>query len=229
MGNSKTKVIIVGNGSSLNGSKKGELIDSFDKVVRLNKYLIEGHEEDVGSKTDVCMLNCKAFVNHFSDDDMADRLISLEKVFAIIRGDRELSEYIDVKEAHPIGRIAVGLLERYDNMEAFDRTLLHLFHDILGIKTPCIACERSSELIITTGLYAIGYYIKEGYDVSIIGFDSMDLKMKIDEHGWDIPIDKLLHYQGHGLLNVDLEHKIFEEGRWLRGMVGLGIITRLDG
>ncbi len=228
MDNSKTKVVVVGNGSSLNGKKQGELIDSFDKVVRLNKYLIDGYEEDVGYKTDSVMMNAKSFVHHFSDNDLIDRLESLDEVIAIIRGDRELNQYIDVLKRGYIGKMALDLMERYENMYPLDMKLVRDFHDMLGIKTPCVCCERSGDLLVSTGMYAIGHYLREGYDVSIIGFDSMDLHMKFDENGWDVDADKLLHYQGVGLLNVGLEHKVFEEARLLRGLTNLGIIKRLD-
>lgn len=45
------KVIIVGNGSSLLDKNNGELIDSFDIVVRFNSYTIEKFEKQVGTKT----------------------------------------------------------------------------------------------------------------------------------------------------------------------------------
>lgn len=46
-------VIVVGNAASLLDKRNGALIDSFDVVVRLNKYVIKGYEEHVGKKTDV--------------------------------------------------------------------------------------------------------------------------------------------------------------------------------
>lgn len=50
-----TKMIIVGNGTPTRGA--GSVIDSFDVVARLNKFVIDGFENDVGSRTDVVGLN----------------------------------------------------------------------------------------------------------------------------------------------------------------------------
>jgi len=49
----KPSCVVVGNGPSLRGSGMGGIIDSYDVVVRLNNYVVEGCEGDVGSKTDV--------------------------------------------------------------------------------------------------------------------------------------------------------------------------------
>tara|TARA_R110001592_G_scaffold328964_1_gene610580 strand:+ start:2404 stop:2991 length:588 start_codon:yes stop_codon:yes gene_type:complete len=47
------KIIVVGNGEGVLNKKNGELIDSFDVVVRLGRYVTEGFEEFVGSRTDI--------------------------------------------------------------------------------------------------------------------------------------------------------------------------------
>ncbi|MBN3306388.1 SIA7A sialyltransferase, partial [Amia calva] len=44
---------VVGNGGILNGSRKGEEIDSHDYVFRMNGAVIKGYEDDVGKKTSV--------------------------------------------------------------------------------------------------------------------------------------------------------------------------------
>ena len=47
------KVILIGPSPSLEGSKKGEYIDSFDVVVRLNKSFPVEANEDIGTRTDI--------------------------------------------------------------------------------------------------------------------------------------------------------------------------------
>ena len=49
----KSDLILVGNGPSVKSHKMGELIDSYDTVVRFNWYHIDGYEEYVGTKTDI--------------------------------------------------------------------------------------------------------------------------------------------------------------------------------
>lgn len=48
-----SNVVIVGNGEGVLDKKNGALIDSFETVVRLGRYVTEGFEEYVGSKTDI--------------------------------------------------------------------------------------------------------------------------------------------------------------------------------
>ncbi|MBM3453596.1 MAG: hypothetical protein FJX80_00460 [Bacteroidetes bacterium] len=47
------KIIIVGNGSSVLLEENGGLIDSFEEIVRFNKYAINGYEKNVGTKTSI--------------------------------------------------------------------------------------------------------------------------------------------------------------------------------
>lgn len=48
-----SKVILVGNGFSSKEHELGELIDSYDTVVRFNWYQTKGREKYIGSKTDI--------------------------------------------------------------------------------------------------------------------------------------------------------------------------------
>lgn len=49
------KLILIGNSCEVLGKQKGELIDTFDSVVRLGAYELSGFEKDVGSRTDYCI------------------------------------------------------------------------------------------------------------------------------------------------------------------------------
>ena len=49
--NTNDNVVILGNGPSLLGKNLGSKIDSFDNIIRANKFKIKGFEKDVGSKT----------------------------------------------------------------------------------------------------------------------------------------------------------------------------------
>lgn len=46
-------IVIVGNGTSLLSRHNGQLIDSFDDVVRFNSYSIEPYQSHVGTKTTI--------------------------------------------------------------------------------------------------------------------------------------------------------------------------------
>lgn len=49
----KTNCIIIGNGQSALNYKAGLIIDSYPKVIRLNNFVITGHETCIGTKTDI--------------------------------------------------------------------------------------------------------------------------------------------------------------------------------
>lgn len=46
-------IAIVGNGASVLNKHNGEFIDCCDRVVRINKFIIEGYEKHVGSTLDI--------------------------------------------------------------------------------------------------------------------------------------------------------------------------------
>jgi hypothetical protein len=46
-------LLIVGNGEGVLEKQNGKVIDSFDTVVRLGRYVTEGYEKYVGEKTDI--------------------------------------------------------------------------------------------------------------------------------------------------------------------------------
>ena len=53
-----SKIVLIGNGPSVLDHKFGRLIDSFETVVRFSWYHINGHEEYVGTKTDIWFTTC---------------------------------------------------------------------------------------------------------------------------------------------------------------------------
>jgi hypothetical protein len=66
---SKThNIIVVGNGLSLLESKRGSEIDSFDIVVRMGSYCLDGYEEYVGTKTDIFCTIANMFCKSSRDE-----------------------------------------------------------------------------------------------------------------------------------------------------------------
>ena len=55
-----SRVAVVGNGGVINERKWGELIDSFDRVIRFNHAIKGGNEDHAGSKTTDLVINCHA-------------------------------------------------------------------------------------------------------------------------------------------------------------------------
>ena len=58
------KLAIVGSSGNLNNSNNGNLIDSFDDVIRFNTSITKGFEDDVGTKTTLRAVNNVVFDNN---------------------------------------------------------------------------------------------------------------------------------------------------------------------
>ena len=54
-----SKVVIVANAKIKEDNKRGNDINSFDKVIRMNRFETDGFEEYLGSKTDIWCINRK--------------------------------------------------------------------------------------------------------------------------------------------------------------------------
>lgn len=54
-------ICLVGSAPNIINSNKGNIIDNFDIVVRFNDVKINGFENDIGSKTDLLVMNSAAF------------------------------------------------------------------------------------------------------------------------------------------------------------------------
>ena len=68
------RVAIIGSGGNVIGKNKGTYIDSFDYVIRFNKSITDGYEEDVGKKTTHRVINplvylCKPLGSDFPKQD----------------------------------------------------------------------------------------------------------------------------------------------------------------
>lgn len=57
--------IVVGNGGSLLDREMGNLIDSYDTVVRINRCKTDGFEKHVGSKTDIWVVSVHGALGRF--------------------------------------------------------------------------------------------------------------------------------------------------------------------
>ncbi len=92
-------VAIVGNAPSLEGYHLGPHIDSFDVIVRFNEFVLDGFEENIGSRTDIAVTNPYAETRqnpHFDRDvDLVLVISSLtrrgeEAVFRKWVGDKDV-------------------------------------------------------------------------------------------------------------------------------------------
>jgi hypothetical protein len=87
------KILLVGNGSSMLDSKRKDLIDSYDTVVRFNSYKIEGYEEYVGTKTDI-WFTCNML--HINEIDVYSKVL-----FHSWAHENDCKIYKQIKETRP--------------------------------------------------------------------------------------------------------------------------------
>lgn len=142
------KCIIIGNGESAI-KNDGKIIDSFDKVVRLNNFETVGYEEFVGTKTDL-LFTCT--LENYSVKELSK---FPEIILALINNeDGTIDNNVLIKTA-----LSKNISDVITWTEA----------RILGEKVANIEWNQ----YFSTGLLAIYYmiFIKE-YDVTITGFDN---------------------------------------------------------
>ena len=83
-------VAIVGNSGKLKNEEYGELIDSYDIVIRCNLARVEGYEKSVGTKTDFRFIAGKSFWRDLSENFSAyddNFLTSLKDQHFIIKAE----------------------------------------------------------------------------------------------------------------------------------------------
>jgi hypothetical protein len=138
------RVIIVANGPSANEHQLGAKIDGYDIVVRINNYLVRGHEKEVGQRTDV-------WVNGANKGLKIRRQIPKKIVVMIppvvLAGK---ADWIHNRVKRRLGTEHYYLVP-LNEMEVLEATA--------GISRP------------TTGLFSILYFTSLGYDVTIHGFN----------------------------------------------------------
>ena len=76
------KLAIVGNAPSEIGTGNGKKIDSYDIVVRINNYVIDGYENDYGTKTDI-------WIRGFGGLDMKDYSLNNNYLLTCMTGQYE--------------------------------------------------------------------------------------------------------------------------------------------
>jgi hypothetical protein len=140
------KIIIVGNGASILEKENGELIDSFEKVVRMNDFKTEGYKKYTGSKTDI-LFTCRLDVYN-----------SLEKI----------CQFPEV--------ILCTLTDPWNGVKAKPEVLdcANITHQISRIEGRILGASLGMDPLCypSTGLIAIHYFLEMYGHVTITGFDN---------------------------------------------------------
>tara|TARA_R100000005_G_C4952289_1_gene172268 strand:+ start:142 stop:696 length:555 start_codon:yes stop_codon:yes gene_type:complete len=82
------KICVVGNSPNLLETNYGDVIDSHDVIIRCNRYILDGYEKHVGSRTDYRVVNCHFWKKkdtdshgkHFSEWDNSRKILETEMI-----------------------------------------------------------------------------------------------------------------------------------------------------
>lgn len=150
-----SKIIIIGNGTSILDREYGKKIDSYSKVVRFNNYGTRGFEKYAGLKTNI-WFNVIDFKNKENEWRMNEKY---EKI------------YLHSWEPNPEkDELLINFKNFYKHKN--DSFLEKISHDL--IKEIVTYSDDPTYVGISTGLIAIWLFLKEYESVDIIGFDWWD-------------------------------------------------------
>jgi len=185
--------IIVGNGEGAIDKSRAAVIDSYDVVVRMNRFRVAGYEEVLGKKCTHWVLNCA--------------LTTDERNYAVNNIERVKKETIGLREvlvltANTKGRgrrlkeIARVLAENYDikvRYKIFSRWIMRRL----------LRLQRKP----STGFVAILYFLKRYREITLVGFDfgssdhywgNFGQKDIPGKHDWDTEKKFIMKYRERG-------------------------------
>ena len=162
-------VILVGNGESLLGSNMGEKIDSYDTVVRFDGLNIEGYEKDVGTKTDILVLDSYKFLRYMKTefDDIRDEMYDIKEIW-ITPSEESYNVIVDSFQTD-----FKNLKIMYEIVENYKQAL--------GYYIDC-ECDRLGSNYISSELCAILTLISRKENLDVIGFDFLDTNINTLKH-----------------------------------------------
>jgi len=181
-------VILVGNGESLLGSNMGEVIDSYDTVVRFDGLNIEGYEKDVGTKTDILVLDSYNFLRYMKEefDDIRDEMYDLDEIW--ITDNEESYNLI----AQSFNSDFKNLKYCVDEIKKYKESLGYYDY----INTNRVGCNY-----ISPEFFSILNYISKGVNIDVIGFDFLKSDINNLKHKVVYGENKLLEGLNSGVNN----------------------------
>jgi hypothetical protein len=152
------RIIIIGNGPSAIGQNRGHDIDTFDTIIRINNFVTDGMETQVGSRTDI-------WVNG-ANQGLKRRSIIPKNILVMI-------------PPSVLARKGDSIHKRIKNRLSTKQYYM-LPIDIMTQMEE--ACEISRP---TTGFFAIYFHYLLGFDITLHGFDFF---VGTRSHYFDSPI-----------------------------------------
>lgn len=200
-------IVIIGNSHDIIKTKKGEFIDSCDRIIRINSFKIHGVEEFVGSRVDIVSICLAKFV-------VENALVFSKKVISKANEIWSPSwpEYFttqDFERAKEILEIDRNNIRVSNNTEEI-KLLKSVYDEVFcyansrqGIKT---SSEDGRKYLPTTGFLTLklAKFIFSNSNIFITGFglDSEPTDERFDDskvpmwEGHDLPTERALLQEG---------------------------------
>jgi len=161
-------VVIIGNGRSAVTLANGDYINTFNHVVRINRFRIKGFEKYIGTRT-----------THigFAEDVYKDYLKTEEELFKLNKEFWKPSYKSIFSKGKTFGLTNKEIKEeiqifKYNNIytpEKFPEAKNLLFFNYKPTKENEVIVDNSK--MYSTGFCSIMYFIEKGYTPTITGFD----------------------------------------------------------
>lgn len=193
----KNSVAIVGASGCLTSSEYGELIDSYDEVIRFNRSPTEGFQQDVGSKTTLRVVNNHVFNNN--DISSEGYTNSPPNFVRNLRDCRIMYVGPDFGPWHMRDR----------NSHPSNELYLYQYNTISDLKH-FLECSFPQNLLV--GSIAVGLCVKAGLKPTLFGFDTE-------------PIPRTHYYQDRPKKWNDVAHNPSEEQKMLLRLESKGLIS----
>ena len=144
-------VAIVGNSGKLKNEEYGELIDSYDIVIRCNLARVEGYEKSVGTKTDFRFIAGKSFWR-----DLSENFSAYDDNFLTGLKDQHF-----IIKAEPLYPAVQGIIKNFNT----ESKVLYIRQDFIDESERTLGIND-----ISLGLTAILMAIQWSKNISLFGF-----------------------------------------------------------
>ena len=197
------KSILVGSSGDLLGENKGDFINSFPIIIRMNDSRTIGFEKDVGNRTTIRIINFQAIPN-IVHPSFAKELLTTE--FLILY----TNNHLDIHKILPLKTIFPNLKIYIFNEKAI------VYNDLLFKKYTGINRKQSGSWL-STGWVSLFFLINYVKDKNVIGFGGE--KENSSYHYYSLPKRKQKEYyisqqkslQGHRFIT---EKQVFK--KWIQ-------------
>lgn len=160
------RTVLVGNGPSVLHKQKGNVIDTFDCVVRMNTAIVDGYEKHVGSKTSYRVVN--TILQRGKETSVVEKnWLETVRNEKIILKPFKTKDDRDLCDIHPSNTV-------YKVSETFQK-YLSIIRNGYNLNT------------LTTGFFSILLFIHISDNVSLYGYDFYE--KDTSHHYWEDFVD----------------------------------------